>query len=469
MNQSSATFVHLGLAFLLSCPALAANSNLTVAADGSGKFKTIQEAIAAAPSGSSDRTTILISTGTYQGNFIVPKDKTNLTLKGQDPKTTVLTWDRSVYDPKPGGAAQFNPCLWVQGDGFQAEGLTIENAAGDRGQALAADIGSDNVMLKNCRITGWQDTLFINNGPQYYENCYIEGRVDFIYGGATAVFKNCEIHSKNGGLVTAASTSQGQRYGFVFIDCNLTGSPDPWVDPKTGQAKSSPGALALLGRPWRAYANVAYINCTMGDHIRPEGWSDWGNADNQKTAQYLEFGSKTPSGSPVDVSKRVPWSKQLSADEAAKYTVSNILIGDWGTWDPTTPEGKPANVTALLARDAKIDGANAKLENGGGSIGYWTNPDTSVKWMPNLKSGTYRVGLSYSLGVPNPTTQIQVKVGDKTFPVSPASTDGWDQYTTISVGDVKIDQGGSTPVEVDALSTTGKFVLNLKQVILKKQ
>lgn len=183
-------------------------------------------------------------------------------------------------------------------------------------------------MVRNCRLLGWQDTLYINSGRHYFRDCYIEGRVDFIYGSATAVFENCEIRSKAGGHVTAASTPQEKPYGFVFLRCRLTGDDEPWepADP----AKKSRRPLATLGRPWRPHAAVAYIECDMGDHIAPAGWDNWRKAENEKTARYSEYKSTGPGAKPES---RAPWSKQLTDAEAAAYTLPTILGGTDG-WDP---------------------------------------------------------------------------------------------------------------------------------------
>ncbi len=317
----------------VSSSLMAAEKTITVAAEG-GDFKTVQEAIAAVPEKSADRTVIHILPGVYQGPFVVPKNKPKITLKGDDNKTTRLTYDKNVNDPKPPGADGFNPCMQVVGDDFHAENLTIENTSGDHGQALAMRVDGDRESFSNIRLLGWQDTLMVNNGRHYFEKCYIEGRVDFIYGSATAVFEDCEVHSKNGGHVTAASTPEDHPFGFVFLNCKLTGDEIAWnpatTNPATTQQARKPNKMADLGRPWRPYAAVAFINCEIGDHIIPAGWNNWGKPENEKTARYSEFNSTGPGANPK---ARFPWTKQLTPDEAAGYTVSAILSGKDG-WDP---------------------------------------------------------------------------------------------------------------------------------------
>lgn len=314
-------------------PSCVQGKEITVAADGSGDFKTIQEAIEAVPDKSTDQTIIHIKPGVYEGQKILPAGKNNVTFQGENAETTVLTWDINTNEEQPPGTnlSHKGTGVVILGDDFHADKLTFQNTSGDHGQALALRIDGDRAIVTNCRLLGWQDTLMCNNARQYFKDCYIEGRVDFIYGGGTAVFDHCEIHSKNGGFITAAATPPEHPFGFVFFDCKLTGSPDAWVDP-TGKIVSKPqnNPLACLGRPWRPNACVTYLNCEMGAHIKPEGWNNWGNVANETTARYSEYNSTGPGATP---DKRAPWSKQLSKDDADKITIEAVLGGS-DNWKP---------------------------------------------------------------------------------------------------------------------------------------
>lgn len=323
----------------------ASGKTITVAADGSGDVKTVQEAIALVPTRSEERTVIHIKAGTYMGPFIVPRDKPRVSLQGDGEDKTILTWDHNVNDPAPPGTGQFDPGVHVHGDDFEARDLTIQNTSGDHGQALALRVDSDRNVFDHCRIIGWQDTLMVNNGRDFFHDCTIAGRVDFIYGSATAWFEDCEIHSRNGGHVTAASTPADHPYGFVFHNCKLTGDAiafDPATTNPATTAKPRVTPIADLGRPWRPYASVTFLDCEMGAHISPKGWNNWNRASNEKTARYAEFQSSGPGG---DVSKRVPWSHQLSAEQASQITIEHVLGGTDG-WNPlaelptTAPAGK---------------------------------------------------------------------------------------------------------------------------------
>jgi pectinesterase len=172
-----------------------------------------------------------------------------------------------------------------------------------------------------------------NNGRHYFTNCFIAGRVDFIYGSGTAVFDHCEILSKNGGFITAANTPEDQPFGFVFLNCKLKGDPTPWPIPDGQPQFEKSDVKTYLGRPWRPYASVAFINCEMGGHIKPEGWHNWGKVSNEQTARYAEFKSSGPGANPE---ARVKWAKQLSDEDAKIYTLDNIFKRD-ETWQPDVP------------------------------------------------------------------------------------------------------------------------------------
>ena len=199
--------------------------------------------------------------------------------------------------------------LMVEADDFYAENLTIENTAGPVGQAVALHEG-DRCVFRNCKFLGNQDTLYTagQNSRQYFADCYIEGTTDFIFGAATALFDRCTICSKADSYITAASTPKGKPYGYVFRTCKLIA--------KEGVNK------VYLGRPWRDYAKVVYLNCELGDQILSKGWSNWDNTSRDKTAYFAEFGNTGPG---ADSEQRIDWSHILTQAEASEYTTENIL------------------------------------------------------------------------------------------------------------------------------------------------
>ena len=208
------------------------------------------------------------------------------------------------------------PSVTIEADDFTAENITFENTAGDVGQALAITVTGDRCVFRQCRFLGWQDTILDNKGRHYYENCYIEGHCDFIFGGGTAFFERCHIHCLDGSYITAASTPAEQNYGYVFSNCRITGEP--------------PGKKTYLGRPWRDYAAVVFLNTKMDDVIKPAGWHNWGKPHREQTSRYAEYNSRGPGANPES---RVPWSRQLSKEEAEKITCADVLAGG-DEWDP---------------------------------------------------------------------------------------------------------------------------------------
>jgi polygalacturonase/alpha-beta hydrolase superfamily lysophospholipase len=178
-------------------------------------------------------------------------------------------------------------------------------------------VDGDRAAFRNCRFLGWQDTILLNRGRQYFENCTIAGHVDFIFGAATAWFEKCRINCLGTGYVTAASTPSNQAFGFVFSNCKIAGD--------------KPGVKTYLGRPWRIYASTIYLNCEMSDVVRSEGWFDWKKPEAHVTARYSEFHSTGAGASPTN---RPDWTKLLTAAEAKQVTVEKVL-GGADDWDPT--------------------------------------------------------------------------------------------------------------------------------------
>ncbi|MEZ4829893.1 MAG: pectinesterase family protein [Bacteroidia bacterium] len=286
-------------------------TEITVATDGSGDYTSIQEAIDNAKSFPDRRITISIKKGLYREKVTVHAWNPHITLKGEAPGETIIIWaDHFEKINRSRNSTFHTPTLLVQGDDFSAENLTIENAAGEVGQAIAVSVEADRAQFTNCRILGNQDTLYVDgaNTRQHFVGCYIAGTTDFIFGAATVLFEDCEIHSKSDSYVTAASTPEGREFGLVFLRCKLT------ADPQVSKV--------YLGRPWRDFAKTVFIDCEMGPHILPEGWHNWGSPEKEQTTFYAEYGSK---GEGASASGRVEWSYTLTDKQAKKYTPKNIL------------------------------------------------------------------------------------------------------------------------------------------------
>jgi pectinesterase len=312
--------LNLGCQSAAPAPADGQPVNLVVAADGSGQFTNVQAAIMSVAAGTRTQPVVIhIKPGIYKELVYVQREKCFFKLAGEDPATTVITYNLSAnltnFDGKPIGTFH-TPSTTIDADDFTAENLTFENSAGAVGQALAIRVDGDRAVFRHCRFLGWQDTILLNRGRQYFENCAIAGHVDFIFGAATAWFEQCQIHCLGDGYITAASTPADQPFGFVFSNCKITGD--------------KPETRTFLGRPWRIYASTIFLNTEMSDVVRPEGWNDWKKTEAHQTARYAEFGSTGPGASPK---LRVDWAKRLTRAEAKAITPGKVLGGSDG-WNP---------------------------------------------------------------------------------------------------------------------------------------
>lgn len=339
---------------------------ITVSLDGSGDYTSIQSAIDAIPPDREYPTTIYIQAGIYNEKLHI--EKPYVRLIGDSDQPTVITYNDYARKTFPDGSLYhtfYSYTVFVGSDDFSAEHVTFINTAGageQVGQALAVYVDSDRAVFRHCRFIGQQDTLFTGplppqpidrgtfGGPregaprrkqrQYYKHCYIEGNVDFIFGSATAVFEQCEIfarkrallsqgsvnpegsnseaidHPPIHGWLTAASTPEDVKYGYVFIDCQLT--------------SDAPAHSFYLGRPWRNYAKVAFVRCDIGGHIHPEGWHNWNKTEAESSVIYKEYGNQ---GAGASREQRVSWSSLLDRTEVEEYTVARILAGE-DSWLP---------------------------------------------------------------------------------------------------------------------------------------
>jgi len=316
-----------------------AKDTLTVALDGSGDFTSINEAIAACPDYEHEHiTTIHIKAGVYREEVVIPANKQRLHIKGDGPENTLIVYGKYAEQYWPGTEHKIgtsgSATLYVHADYVTFEDLSISNDAGEGkeiGQAVAVFTNGDFIFFHRCCLLGNQDTLYTfgrynqNGGLMraFFLDCYIEGTTDFIFGPSTVLFRHCVIHQKKNSYVTAASTPEGEPYGYVFENCRLTADE--------GVTKS------YLGRPWRSWAKTVFVNCYLGAHILPEGWHDWekpGKPNTKERCYYAEYGSYGPGAASAE--QRVPWSHQLTAEQAADYSFERIFsqTGDPHPWNP---------------------------------------------------------------------------------------------------------------------------------------
>lgn len=331
---------------------------LTVSKTRRGKncFPTLSEALASLVPDGAEPATIMLEAGEYREKVTVSRPY--VTLCGSSPQDTVLSFGDYAYQTMGDGSRRGtfrSYTLFLDSHDITLENLTVRNTAAPRsrvGQAIALYADGDRIMVNNCRLEGFQDTLFTGplpptpllpggfTGPkefaeriagrQYYKNCYICGDIDFIFGSAAAYFENCEIasvfsgipgpddggHPNVCGYVAAASTPKGHPYGYVFHKCRFTGN--------------CPAESVYLGRPWRNFARTVLIDCFLGGHIRREGFDDWDKPEAHDTVFYAEYRSAGPGASP---GARAPFVRQLTDREAEDYRKDTVLSGPDG-WDP---------------------------------------------------------------------------------------------------------------------------------------
>ena len=295
---------------------------LFVARDGTAEFRNISDAVEVCRAFMEYHKVIFVKKGVYKEKLIIPSWLTHIEICGEDPENTIITYDdhaNILYPPTGKGMGTFRTyTVKVEGNFITFKNITIENNAARLGQAVALHTEGDRLVFVNCRILGNQDTIYTGMAYTrlFFKNCYIEGTTDFIFGPSTAWFEECTIKNKTNSFVTAASTPQDVKYGYVFNRCKLIA--DDGVNK------------AYLGRPWRPYAHTLFMNCEIGKHIIPQGWQNWGNKANEQTARYQEYNN---TGEGANVKERAPWSRQLTKKEAALITIEEVFKTD-NEWIP---------------------------------------------------------------------------------------------------------------------------------------
>ena len=280
---------------------------IVVARDGTGEFRTIDEAIEVCRAFMDYHKVIYIKKGTYKEKLIIPQWLQNIELCGEDRDETIITYDDHANINKMGTFRTYT--LKIEANDITIKNLTIENNSPRLGQAVALHTEGDRLIFINCRMIGHQDTVY--TGMPYtrlfFKGCYICGTTDFIFGPSTAWFEDCTIESLVNSYVTAASTPKDAAYGYVFNNCRLIA--------KAGVDK------VYLGRPWRDYGYTLFMNCDLGTHIRPEGWHHW-EKQRENTARYLEYNNR---GAGAQPQQRVSWSRQLTKKEAQQITPAKVF------------------------------------------------------------------------------------------------------------------------------------------------
>ena len=312
------------IALSLSITSQAANSydnpdTIVVARDGTGAFRTVDEALEVCRAFMEYHKVIYIKKGTYKEKLIIPQWLQNIELCGEDMNETIITFDDHAnieFGGKKLGTFR-TYTLKIEGNDITLKNLTIENNAARLGQAVALHTEGDRLVFVNCRFIGHQDTIYTGMPAirLFFKGCYICGTTDFIFGPSTAWFEDCTIESLVNSYVTAASTPQDQPFGYIFNNCRLIAKPG--VDK------------VYLGRPWRDYGYTLFMNCELGGHIRPEGWHHW-EKQREQTARYLEYNNR---GEGAQSQQRVAWSRQLTKKEVQQITMEKVFSRQ-DNWQP---------------------------------------------------------------------------------------------------------------------------------------
>lgn len=313
--------LYLTLLLMAACitTAFAANKydnpdTLFVARDGTAEFRNIDDAIEVCRAFMEYHKVIYVKKGTYKEKLVIPSWLTNIEICGEDAENTIITYDDHANVFIPGTNRKMGTfrtyTVQVNGNDITFRNITIENNAARLGQAVALHTQGDRLIFINCRILGNQDTIYTGgiNTRLFFKDCHIEGTTDFIFGPSTAWFENCTILSRSNSYITAASTPQNIKYGYIFNRCR--------IEAAEGVDK------VYLGRPWRPYAHTLFMNCSLGKHILPAGWFNWSNPKNENTARYCEYNNH---GDGAATGNRVAWSRQLSKKEAAQVTIENVF------------------------------------------------------------------------------------------------------------------------------------------------
>ncbi|KAH0936724.1 hypothetical protein HID58_004185 [Brassica napus] len=305
--------------------------DVTVCKTGKCGYKTVQEAVNAAPEDNGAvKFVIKISEGVYEETVRVPFEKKNVVFIGDGMGKTVITG--SLNAGMPGITTYNTATVGVVGDGFMARDLTFQNTAGpDAHQAVAFRSDSDFSLLENCEFLGNQDTLYAHGLRQFYKKCRIQGNVDFIFGNSASVFQECEIliaprqlkpeKGEKNAVTAQGRVDPSQSTGFVFLNCLINGTEEYM---KLYKAKPKVHKN-YLGRPWKEFSRTVFIGCDLEALIIPDGWLPWTGEFALKT---LYYGESKNTGSGSDRSKRVSWSSEIPDEHVRVYSVANFIQAD---------------------------------------------------------------------------------------------------------------------------------------------
>ncbi|KAJ0249695.1 putative pectinesterase/pectinesterase inhibitor 28 [Hirschfeldia incana] len=372
-----------------------AKPDIVVAQDGSGQYKTINEALKFVPKKKNTTFVVYIKAGVYQEYVQINKSMTHLVFLGDGPEKTIISGNKNYKD---GITTYRTQTVAIIGDSFIAKNIGFVNTAGaEKFQAVAVRVQSDESIFFNCRFDGYQDTLYAHSHRQFYRDCTISGTIDFLFGDAAAVFQNCTLLVRKPlpnqacPITAHGRTDAREATGFVFQGCTIAGEPDYLAVKTTSKA--------YLGRPWREFSRTIFMSSFLPDFIQPQGWMPWMGNFGLDTLFYSEAQNTGPG---AGLANRVTWAgiKKLSNEEILKFTPDQFVQGN--LWVP----GKGVPYTpGLLAANPNA----AATTTPSGSAASGTPSSTAT-------SGAGSVSPSAA-----PVSQVAAPVSQVATPVSPAA------------------------------------------------
>ncbi|KAM7517583.1 hypothetical protein LguiB_016545 [Lonicera macranthoides] len=300
------------------------NPNVTVAKDGSGNFTTIVDALVTLPR-YKGRYFIYVKEGIYEESILITPMMVNITMYGDGSQKTIVTGNKSYDDGVP---TYLTPTFAAVGKGFMAVSMGFRNTAGpEKHQAVALRVQSDHSIFLNCRMEGYQDTLYAQTHRQFYKGCYITGSSDFIFGDAAAIFQNCMIYLKKpldynqeNAITAQGRASKRETTGFVLHNCRILA--DENLEPEKKKFKS------YLGRPWKKYSRTIVMESEISDVIDPEGWLPWNKTSSLESVYYGEYKNK---GNGADLKRRAKFAGfmgELDKEVAMMFMLDPFIQGE---------------------------------------------------------------------------------------------------------------------------------------------
>ncbi|KAL8121551.1 pectinesterase [Apium graveolens] len=299
--------------------------NAVVAQDGSGQFKTVNDALKTVPQKNTAPFIIQIKAGVYKEYVDIPRHVDNVVFIGEGAAKTKITGNKNFID---GINTYRTSTVAVNGEGFMAKDIAIENSAGaEKHQAVALRVSGDRAIIYRCQLDGYQDTLYAHTYRQFYRECTITGTIDFIFGDAASTFQSCTMKVRKpmdnqGCMVTAQGRKEKRGTGGIVLqNCTITAEDDV--------LSMNPAPKQYLGRPWKEFSRTIIMQSFIDKNIVPEGWSPWTGTFGQDTCYYAEYQNRGPGS---DTSKRVKWKgiQNIIQEDAESFTASKFIQGD--TW-----------------------------------------------------------------------------------------------------------------------------------------